>query len=454
MISGTLSQAAEFMHGAMHGVDADFRGVSTDTRSVQSGELFVALQGPNFDGNEFVARAAERNAAGAVVTREVSADIPTIVVEDTLIALGELASSWRQRLSAKVVGITGSNGKTTLKEMLASCLATSAETIATHGNLNNEIGLPLMLSRIGEEHRYAVIEMGANHAGEIAYLTSLAIPDVVAITNAAPAHLEGFGSVEGVARAKGEILEGARRPEFAILNADDDYFDYWTSRCDESTVVSFGLSAVADVRASNINFTSTGSKFKLHTPSGQVSVSLSLCGRHNVLNACAAAAVAGSLGISSKQIKQGLELVQPVGGRLAPVKSASGATLFDDTYNANPVSVQAAAEFLAAQEGTSWLVLGDMAELGTDAELLHSHTGWVAREAGIDNLLAIGQLSRNTVDSFGSEGHWFESVDALVESLRSTIGDDDVVLVKGSRSMGMERVVALLTADVAQVGGA
>ncbi len=454
MMSGNLSQAADSMCGVLHGPDHVFRGISTDTRSVQPGELFIALQGPNFDGNEFVARAAESNAAGAVVSREISVDLPTIVVEDTLAALGKLAAFWRQQLPATVVGVTGSNGKTTLKEMLASCLAISAETIATHGNLNNEIGLPLMLSRIGAEHRYAVIEMGANHAGEIAYLASLAAPEVVVITNAAPAHLEGFGSVEGVARAKGEILGGERRPDFAILNADDDYFDYWASQCDGSDIVSFGLSAAADVRASNIKFTDGGSKFKLHTPTGQVSVSLSLHGRHNVLNACAAAAVAGSLGIESKQIKQGLEAVQPIGGRLAPVKSVSGATLYDDTYNANPVSVQAAAEFLAAQTGTSWLVLGDMAELGSDAELLHAHTGWVAREAGIDKLLAIGPLSRKTVESFGADGYWYESVSELVNHLQTAIGTADVVLVKGSRSMAMEQVVALLTGDDQQVGNA
>lgn len=454
MMSGTLSQAAESMCGVLHGSDVAFRGVSTDTRSVQPGELFIALQGPNFDGNEFVARAAESAAVGAVVSRELTVDMPTIVVDDTLAALGKLAAFWRRQLSATVVGITGSNGKTTVKEMLASCLGISAATIATHGNLNNEIGLPLMLSRIGNEHRYAVIEMGANHVGEIAYLTSLSAPEVVAITNAAPAHLEGFGSVEGVARAKGEILHGERRPDFAILNADDDYFDYWTSQCAGSDIVSFGLTAAADVRASNIKFTDGGAKFKLHTPAGQVSVALSLRGRHNVLNACGAAAIAGSLGIGCKQIKQGLETVQPVGGRLALVKSASGATLYDDTYNANPVSVQAAVEFLAAQKGTSWLVLGDMAELGSDAELLHAHTGWVAREAGVDKLLAIGPLSRKTVESFGADGCWYESVGELVNSLQTTIGNDDVVLVKGSRSMGMERVVALLTGDHEQVGSA
>ena len=320
----------------------------------------------------------------------------------------------------------------------------TAETLATHGNLNNEIGVPLMLLRMRESHRYAVIEMGANHHGEIGYLTSLAAPKIVAITNAAPAHLEGFGSVEGVATAKGEILTGGPQPEFAVLNADDDYFEFWKDNAGGARIVSFGMSADADFRASRITPTDEGSEFTLHLPDSQVDIRLPLAGKHNVLNACAAAAIAHSLGLNQAQIREGLEAVAPVGGRLQPVASASGAILFDDSYNANPVSVQAAAEFLAAQDGASWLVLGDMAELGGDAELLHAHTGWVIREAGIRNLLATGPLSRNTVESFGEGGRWFESIDSLIAALQQQIATGDVVLVKGSRSMGMERVVQAL----------
>ncbi len=445
MIAGKLSDAAEHMHGSLHGDDGNFRGVSTDTRSIRPGELFIALQGPNFDGTAFVEQAAAGNAAGAVVPRAVDAPLPTIVVDDTLKALGKLAAAWRESMPATVVGITGSNGKTTLKELLASCLALTANTLATHGNLNNEIGVPLMLTRMSKSHRYAVIEMGANHAGEIAYLSSLAAPNIVAITNAAPAHLEGFGSVEGVAKAKGEILQGKERPEFAVLNADDDYFEFWKTFVEDTTVISFGLSADADVRASHITATEYGSRFTLHMPGIQFDVNLHLVGRHNVLNACAAAAIASSLAIAPDQIRHGLEAVVPVGGRLQAVQSASGAVLYDDSYNANPVSVQAAAEFLAAQNGESWFVLGDMAELGGDAQLLHAHTGWVIREAGVKNLLATGPLSREAVESFGKGGRWFESIDALNAALRRTISSGDVVLVKGSRSMGMERVVGALT---------
>jgi UDP-N-acetylmuramoyl-tripeptide--D-alanyl-D-alanine ligase len=445
MMVSTLSTAAGFMNGTLHGDDVTFRGVGTDTRSLKAGELFVALQGPNFDGTAFLEQAVRINAAGAVVDREVDVDLPTIVVDDTLDALGRLAANWRSQMPATVIGITGSNGKTTLKELLASCLSLSADTLATHGNLNNEIGVPLMLLRMSEAHQFAVIEMGANHPGEIGYLTSLSAPGVVAITNAAPAHLEGFGSVEGVARAKGEILTGDPRPDFTILNADDDYFEYWKSILEDTQLVTFGLSAEAEVRASHISATEDGSDFTLHMPNTHFDVRLSLAGKHNVLNACAAAAIASSLGIDTDQIRRGLEAVVPVGGRLQSVKSASGAILFDDSYNANPVSVQAAAEFLAVQEGNSWLVLGDMAELGGDAELLHAHTGWVIREAGVDNLLATGPLSKKTIESFGENGRWFESIDALNGALQASIGEGDVVLVKGSRSMGMERVVQALT---------
>ncbi len=454
MMAGSLSYAAESMGGTLYGADLDFRGVSTDTRTLKPGELFVALQGPNFDGTKFVRDAALRQAAAAVVPKTVDTELPIIVVEDTLAALGRLGAHWRRQMQATVIGITGSNGKTTLKELLASCLSITDPTLATHGNLNNEIGVPLMLLRMGENHRYAVIEMGANHPGEIAYLTSLAGPSLVAITNAAPAHLEGFGSVEGVAHAKGEILAGEVSPDYAILNADDDYFDYWKSLVGDAEVLSFGLSAEANFRASGIEASEGGSSFILHMPDGQLSVSLSLQGKHNVLNACAAAAIARALGVSGLNIKKGLEAVHPVHGRLEPVHSASGAVLFDDSYNANPVSVQAAAEFLASQSGESWLVLGDMAELGGDGELLHAHTGWVAREAGVSHLLATGDLSKRTVEAFGDKAHWFASIDELIAHLRSSIGEGDVVLVKGSRSMGMERVVEALMEEPARVGSA
>ena len=301
-----------------------------------------------------------------------------------------------------------------------------------------------MLSRIEPTHRYAVIEMGANHAGEIAYLVSLAHPDVVVITNAGAAHLEGFGSVEGVARAKGEILQNAERPRFAVLNADDDYFDYWSELVRDVQLLSFGFSDSADVRATDIAANTTGTQFTLHIGCDRVDVSLPLAGVHNVRNACAAAAVAHAVGISRDEIRAGLESVSPVGGRLQPVRGVSGATLFDDSYNANPLSVVAAAEFIAALPGESWLVLGDMKELGDDAAELHREVGEAARASGVSRLFAYGDLASNAAEGFGEHASWFASLDALVDDLCEDLTEDVNVLVKGSRSMRMERVVDAL----------
>lgn len=453
-MESTLAQAANSMHGELQGNDLKFRGVSTDTRTLKQGELFFALQGPNFDGAAFVEAAARREASGVVVPAPVDADIPVIVVDDTLQALGLLAAEWRQQMTATVIGITGSNGKTTLKEMLASCLSLAAETLPTQGNLNNEIGVPLMLARLGKEHRYAVIEIGANHAGEIARMTALVQPKIVAITNAAPAHLEGFGSLEGVAHAKGEILAGEFPLELVVLNADDEYFDYWCSLVPKTQVVSFGLAPQANFRASDVYATEYGSAFTLHMPDGELQIALPLFGAHNVLHACAAAAIASSLGIDEQQIKNGLETVEPVAGRLQPVKSISGDTLYDDSYNANPVSVVAAAKFLAAQPGDSWLVLGDMAELGDDAAELHASVGSDLKSVGIDYLAATGELCRHTVAAFGDDGQWFANQVELIGMLRASLDGSSNVLVKGSRSMGMERVVAALQAGSDKAGDA
>ena len=453
-MEGTLAQAANTMNGNLRGSNLAFRGVSTDTRTLAEGELFFALQGPNFDGTAFVEAAAGQHASGAVVPAEVDADIPLIVVDDTLHALGSLAAEWRGQMPATVIGITGSNGKTTLKEMVASCLSLSDATLATQGNLNNEIGVPLMLAKLGREHHYAVIEMGANHAGEIARLTAMVEPKIVAITNAAPAHLEGFGSIEGVAKAKGEILTGELPPEVVILNADDEFFSYWCSLVPVSKVSSFGLAPQADFRASDVYATESGSVFTLHMPHGELQIALPLFGAHNVMHACAAAAICSSLDIADEQIKQGLEQVEPVSGRLQSVRSTSGDTLYDDSYNANPVSVVAAAKFLAAQPGTSWLVLGDMAELGDDAAELHAAVGNDLKNVGIDHLVATGELSRRTVEAFGEGGHWFATKDELIGKLRASLDGSNNVLVKGSRSMGMERVVTALQNGSDKAGGA
>lgn len=441
---GSLSRAAKEMEGVLYGDDHSFHGISTDTRTLQKRELFFALQGPNFDGHEYLATAKAAGAAGAVVTGRVEESIAQIEVPDAKGALGRFAAAWREQFDLKVVALTGSNGKTTVKELIKACLAEKAPTLATQGNLNNDIGLPLMLARIGEKHRFGVFEMGANHAGEIAYLTALAKPHVVLLTNAGASHLEGFGSIEGVARAKGEILQNAVRPEVAILNADDPYFDYWSSLVTDVRVLSFGLGPAADIRADEIVSGPDRSHFRLRLPDDDIVISLPLAGVHNVRNACAAAAVAHALGMKSKKIKRALENVSPVGGRLQALRGIKGATLFDDSYNANPYSVRAAADFLSQLPGERWLVLGDMKELGEDAPAMHREVGEAARAAGIDRLFAIGELSRETVAGFGAEAGWYESIEALIAELSDSLTDSVSVLVKGSRSMHMERVVDAL----------
>jgi UDP-N-acetylmuramoyl-tripeptide--D-alanyl-D-alanine ligase len=437
----TLAEAASSMHGKLQGDDRPFKGISTDTRTIGEGELFFALQGPNFDGRDYVGIAKQNGAAGAVVTRRTRDAIAQIEVGDTRSALGRFGAAWRRERDVMIVGVTGSNGKTTLKELVAACLGRKAPTLATHGNLNNDIGVPLMLARIEEQHRFAVIEMGANHAGEIAYLTALAAPDVVVITNAGAAHLEGFGSIKGVSRGKGEILQDEKRPMAAVLNADDRYFDYWSSLVEDVRCISFGFSEAADVRAIDVSARVTGTDFTLHLGNDSFAVSLPLMGVHNVRNACAAAAVAHALDVDLEDIRRGLEEVSPVGGRLQPVRGVGGATLFDDSYNANPLSVKAAAEFIAALPGESWLVLGDMKELGDDAAELHREVGEAARASGVDRLFAYGDLASNAAEGFGENARWYGSLETLVDELCEGLASDVNVLVKGSRSMRMERVV-------------
>jgi UDP-N-acetylmuramoyl-tripeptide--D-alanyl-D-alanine ligase len=440
----SLQTAAASMEGTLHGEDARFSGVSTDTRTLRAGELFFALRGPSFDGCEFVGAARKRGAAGAVVPHPIDEQIPQIAVADTRRALGRFAAAWRNEQDLTVIGITGSNGKTTVKELVRACVSQCATTLATQGNLNNDIGLPLMLARLDASHQFGVFEMGANHAGEIAHLTALARPDIVVITNAAAAHLEGFGSLDGVAEAKGEILRHPARPRVAVLNADDHYFDYWCSLVTDVETISFGISSSADVHAEEIETGAERSLFLLRLPDTDITVDLPLAGSHNVRNACAAAAVALALDIDATMIKRGLESVSPVGGRMQPLQGLNGAALFDDSYNANPRSVLAAAEFLANLAGESWLVLGDMKELGNDAAQMHREVGEAARSYGIDRLFALGDLSQNTVQGFGERGRWYCDIDDLIDDLGDSIADGVNVLVKGSRSMQMERVVAAL----------
>jgi len=445
-MNATLSFAASSMQGTLHGNDCTFDGVSIDSRTIQEGELFVALSGPNFDGKKFVGQARGKGAVAAVVDSAVEDDIAQIKVDDTRLALGQLGAAWRGQHSMTVIGITGSNGKTTLKDLTAACLSSVAPTLETQGNLNNDIGMPLMMSRIDESHRFVVLEMGANHEGEITYLTSLARPDVVVITNAAAAHLEGFGSLEGVARAKAEILLGEPRPEIAVLNSDDEFYSYWMSLVESVDVLSFGLNEDADIRADQIETGKGQTHFTLHLLDATVDLTLPLAGAHNVRNACAAAAIATALDVPPEKIKEALENVQPIAGRLLPLQGQCGATLYDDSYNANPISAIAAAEFLASLPGDNWLVLGDMFELGEDAAQLHHDVGESIRSAGVDRLFVFGELSRNAADAFGEGASSYDVLDTLISDVSNALTSNVNVLVKGSRSMRMERVVNALRA--------
>ncbi|HEY9199575.1 MAG TPA: UDP-N-acetylmuramoyl-tripeptide--D-alanyl-D-alanine ligase [Gammaproteobacteria bacterium] len=449
MMAMQLSEAAEVLHGLRNGADVRFAGVSTDTRTLDADNLFFALSGPRFDGHEWLAQAQARGAAAAVVARAVETPLAFVQVADTRLALGKLARHWRARFTIPVVGITGSNGKTTVKEMITAILAQRGEVLATKGNLNNDIGVPLTLARLGGEHRSAVIEMGANHPREIAYLTGLAQPTVGIVTNAGPAHLEGFGSLDGVAHGKGELFAGLPDNAVAVINADDRFADLWRGLAQGRTQLCFGLQNAADVRATYAAH-AHGTEIRMQTPQGDIDVLLPLPGRHNVLNALAAAAAALAAGAGLADVKAGLEALGSVSGRLQRKTRTDGGVVLDDTYNANPASLRAAIDVLRDLPGEGWLVLGDMGELGADAERLHAEIGAYARAAGIYGLFTLGPLSAQAGRAFGPQAQVFDDLNALTAALRTQLRPDVTVLVKGSRSAGMERVVQALLAPAAE----
>jgi len=438
-----LSQAAKYLGAVYSGNDIEFHGVSTDTRSVQSGELFVALQGENFDAHDYIHQAVEAGAVAAIVSQPVQTKVPCLLVDDTRKALGVLASAWRSSFNLPVVAVTGSNGKTTVKEMIASILNINGNPLVTKGNLNNDIGVPQTLFNIDKQHSHAVIEMGANHIKEIAYLASLAKPNVGVVTNAMPAHLEGFGSLDGVATAKGEMFDALTESAVAIVNVDDQYAEQWQQRAQPARVLGFGLSDAAEVSAEQIQFKPLDwtTQFVLKTPVGEITVTLPLAGRHNVMNALAASAACLALDISLQDIQQGLANMQCVSGRLMSNISPQGATIIDDSYNANPASLQAGLDVLAMMPGKRILVIGDMAELGGDSYALHSQVANMAREHDVQYLFALGEQSAAAVEKFGNGGQHFNSHEELEASLRTELDEHSVVLIKGSRRMQMERIV-------------
>lgn len=444
LVDGRLVDGQQAGSNGAHGT---VTGVSSDSRTLRPGELFVALRGPRFDGHHHLADALAAGAAGALVAETGDTPLAQVLVDDTRLALGRLARGWRRRCATPTVAVTGSNGKTTVKEMVAAILATAGPTLATRGNLNNDIGVPLTLLRLTPAHRYAVVEMGANHPGEIAYLTALAEPNVALVNNAGPAHLEGFGDIPGVARAKGEIYSGLGPTGTAVFNGDDPQAEVWSALTAGHRAVRFGIDRHGlEVRAEQIGNDAGhgGQRFDLVTPSGGASVELSLPGRHNLYNALAAAAAAHALGLPAASIAAGLKQVVPVAGRLNFSRGHAGAALMDDTYNANPASLEAALAVLQQRPGRHILVLGDLAELGPDAEAIHRRIGRDARRYGVDALYASGPLSGLSALAFGDCGHRFDDLPALVAAVRGQMDSGVSVLVKGSRSAAMERVTAAL----------
>jgi UDP-N-acetylmuramoyl-tripeptide--D-alanyl-D-alanine ligase len=438
-----LHEVAQALNARAVGPDVEFDAVSTDSRNLPQGALFVALKGERFDGHRFAAQALAEGAAAVMVAGDAGLEVsPAIVVQDTRLALGQLAAWHRSRMPAKVLAVTGSNGKTTVKEMLSAILkvaAGEAAVLATTGNLNNDIGMPLTLLRLTPAHRYAVLEMGMNHPRELDYLSRLARPDAALVNNALRAHLEGLGTVEAVARAKGEIYVGLKDGGVALVNADDAHAALLRELADGHRVIGFGLEH-GDVRA-DCTLHDFSSELTLHTPAGDVQAVINVPGLHNVRNAVAAAAMAQAAGVSLPDIAQGLAAYAGVKGRLQPHPCILGARLIDDTYNANPDSVAAAIAVLAAQKGTRILVLGDMGELGADAAELHREIGATAKQAGIDRLLCLGDLSVSAVRAFGPGAMHFERIEELLAEVETALGQDVTVLVKGSRFMQMERVV-------------
>ena len=449
-----ISDVANQMNGQLVGDDVEFFSVSTDTRTIKPGDLFVALKGPNFDGHEYLGVAEKDGAVAALISENVETALSTVLVKDTWRGLGQLAKAWRSQFQMPTVAITGSCGKTTLKEMVAAILSLRGKTHFTQGNFNNDIGVPITLLKLSAEHQYAVIELGANHLGEIAYTSGLTQPDVAVVTNAGEAHIEGFGSKENVAKAKGEIFEGLSSTGIAVLNGDDAFYDYWQSLVTDKKQVSFSLeNTETDFYGSTFVVGENGKcQFILNATSTATSetieINLPLLGKSNALNAIAAAAVANSMGATLVEIKAGLESVKAIRGRLFPM-DVGPLKIIDDSYNANPVSIHAAIDLLAGVPGESCLVLGDMAELGVHSPSMHREVGAYAAKQGIESLVVQGKHTSDYLVGFtahketGQRGVAFDTIEEVASFIVGEVSEA-LILVKGSRSAAMERVVDLL----------
>ncbi len=439
-----LTKIAVDLNAVLIGDDTKFTSCSIDTRQLQPGAIYIALAGENFDGHDFMQQAQNKGAVAAIVSRNVKTDLPTLLVDNTRNALGKLANLWRQHFDLPIIAVTGSNGKTTTKEMLKAIFTQqSSSVLATKGNLNNEIGVPLTLFSLNNEHSYAVVEMGANHIGEIANLTKIAQPTCAVITQCSPAHLEGFGTIERVAKAKGEIFTNLPIDGIAIINNDDEYAKLWHDLAIPHKINTYGLRDT-DVTATKINLRNTSSEFTLQTSIGNIAINLPLPGKHNIMNALAAAACALTCDCSLQTIKQGLQTIQSVAGRLQIIQGKQGITLLNDTYNSNPASLKAALQVLQNTTTPHWLAFGDMGELGENSIEFHQQAGQLAKEFGVEKLWTIGNISHHAANSFGDGSYHFTDHADLVQAISEQLPSSATLLIKGSRAMHMEKIVQAL----------
>lgn len=434
MIRLMLSDCQSYLDGELFGDDVQLSGFSIDTRTLQPGDLYIAIKGDRFDGHEYCRAAEEKGASGLLVHTPIDSGLPQLKVDDTRIGLGLLAKMWAEQFQVPTVAVTGSNGKTTVKEMVAAILGQLGPVLSTEGNYNNDIGVPLTLLRLRNHHQYAVIEIGANHVGEVAMLSRLVQPDVALVNNVGEAHLEGFGSIEAIAQAKSEIYQGLSSDGWAVINADDKFADDMRAAAAHCHQREFGSDEQSAVRLL------PEPQLQINTGEKTLSPRFALLGRHNRLNAVAATAVAQCMDVQPVAIMSGLAQILPVAGRLQTKHGYNGSTIIDDTYNANPTSVRAAIDVLIEQSGTRVLVLGDLAELGADEQELHAQLGEYAKAAGVDKLLTLGNLSQHASNAFAGAQH-FEHSAQLVADLRALMNSDITVLVKGSRGSRMELIV-------------
>ena len=459
----SIAQISEVVGGELFGVDGQCAGVKIDSRLLADNDLFVAIPGEKFDGHDYLRQAKKAGAVAALVSARSEVEITQILVEDTTIALGILGKHWRSSFGVPVIGITGSNGKTTVTALVSSILNVNGTSLSPKGSFNNQWGVPLTLLGLTDEHDYLVVEMGMNHAGELDYLTHLVTPDVALITNAAPAHLEGLGSVEKIASAKAEIFNGLTEKGVAILNLDDAFYGYWETelraRKSDRTILSFGRNPAADVVLGNLSLGEGGSRFSLKVGAETIDVHMPLLGEHNAMNAAAAACIALGVGLDVSLIKAGLERAIAVPGRLNLKRGLNEAWIVDDSYNANPASMKAAIDVLSNTdtEQKRVLVLGEMAELGKEANDLHFKVGKYAKDAGVDQFYCLSetnsQYSSSYIEGYGAGARRFTSLNRLVDELKEELGPGVFVVIKGSRSSAMERVVNQVVDTQPNYGG-